>query len=91
MSVSLKFEVLPVKDILSSAEKVTAPCWMKLSRWFTKGMKGPVGLEVIKLGWRTRPSIHYKTVYILVLPGDKSNASTVGNKLLLFCKIQPTE
>lgn len=85
LSVSLKFEVLPVEDILSSVEKVTAPCWMKLSRWFTKGMKGSVGLEVIKLGWRARP------VHILVLPADRSNASTVGRRLLLFCKIQPTE
>lgn len=61
MSVSLKFEVLPMEDILSSVEIVTAPCWM-MSRWFSKGMKGSVGLDVIKLGWRIRPSIHYKTV-----------------------------
>ena len=53
LSVSLKFEVLPMEDILSSVQKVTAPCWMKLSRWFTNGMKGSVGLEVIKFGWRT--------------------------------------
>jgi len=29
--------------------------------------------------------------HILVLPADKSNGSTVGNRPLLFRKIQPTE
>ena len=62
MSVSLKFEVLPMEDILHSVEIVTAPCWMKMSRWFSKEMKGFVGLDVIKLGWRTRPFIYYKAV-----------------------------
>lgn len=62
MSVSLKFEMLPMEDILSSVEIVTAPCWMKLSRWFSKGMKRSVGLDVIKWGCRTRPSIHCKMV-----------------------------
>jgi len=55
---SLKLQMLPMEDILSSVEIVTVPCWMKMSRWFGKGMKGSVGLDVIKLGWRTRPSIH---------------------------------
>lgn len=62
MSGSLKYEMLPMEDILSSVEIVTAPCWMKLSRWFSNGMKGSVGLDVIKLGWKTRPLIHYKTI-----------------------------
>jgi hypothetical protein len=38
LSVGLKLEMLPVEDIFHNVEKVTAPCWMKLSERLNKRM-----------------------------------------------------